>query len=204
MIGQAKKDINWRKSVIYGFLAGVVNYVSIFTLYTTDNSLVFTGSRYANMELSPFNMAWALFLNAHNVSVTFSMGRLINNANVNWVKGVSEISQTRVPNPSVVPGIIWLFIPIIVLVISGYKISSEYPSKKARLIAGASIVTGYIAVVTIAIIFASFEITSYNQFIQATANINSKILESITIAGVLYPSLFGGLGGVISLLIDTS
>lgn len=204
MIGQAKKDINWRKSVIYGFLAGVVNYVSIFTLYTTDNSLVFTGSRYANMELSPFNMAWALFLNAHNVSVTFSMGRLINNANVNWVKGVSEISQTRVPNPSVVPGIIWLFIPIIVLVISGYKISSEYPSKKVRLIAGASIVTGYIAVVTIAIIFASFEITSYNQFIQATANINSKILESITIAGVLYPSLFGGLGGVISLLIDTS
>jgi hypothetical protein len=149
------------------------------------------------IPLSQFFPEWYeatswLFLDSHQISVSVTVGDAF--SSVEWI---GTYTQTFLPTASRLQ-----VVPPLLLSCAGFLVARRRHRTGPRdaVGAGATVVAGYLPGLLPVLAVASFEVVVPLfdiQFLEVTFDYTRAVL----LAGVVYPVVFGGLGGLLSLVV---
>lgn len=185
------------KSVGYGVASYVVTYAIFFVLKGSEGVQEFrtgfeqgAGSTFQQLGIDPpsaFQVAGWVFYLAHNAGIEISVSAM-------------GQSQTLNMNPGLGQEAYLMAIPPIVLVAAGYLIASrEAPVGASLPKVGASIAAGYVILSLVGVFAFAWTVTITGGFGQeASLTVKPQLVMGVLAAGLIYPALFGGIGGFIA------
>lgn len=89
--------------------------------------------------------------------------------------------------------LVWAIVPIAILVVSGYWIASQAPRGQGFM-NGASVTVGYFVMTVLAFLYLAFLVGNA----QATIEVGVDLVIATVITGILFPVVFGGIGGILA------
>lgn len=188
-----KDNISWKPALVAGFVAFVVVLMLVTAAVAVEANLSggtdISDDQETDEEPGLFTlMVWSLF-GAHFVDIELSaatgFGQLEMTANM--------VDEWFVEIPSAVVHII----PVVVLMMIGGILAARYAQindSGTYAMTGASVVVGYLPLVLFSILFFDFS-TEIDGFPVAY---EIQLLEGLFFAGLLFPILFGGIGGYLA------
>ena len=170
-----------------GLAASLVSYALTYVLLVLDGL--------DTAEAESWRLVGLVWNSAHNVEIVGTAsgaGRTVSES----VNLIVDDAWIPVDLGSALPSVVYYLVPVVVLVLAGYatvRMAGEgVDSIEAGAGAGATVALG--AVVAAAVGRFLFEITISVLGAEATAA--PALLPAILLAGLLYPAVFGALGGV--------
>lgn len=104
-----------------------------------------------------------------------------------------------------VPGAVYLLVPVVLLGYNGWTMASRYatPSERAAAVAGASTAVGYSVAVLGSMAALAFLVEALLGLFGVTVVVGAATRtvsspRTFVVAGLLYPVVFGGLGGYVA------
>lgn len=166
-----------------GAAAYVVGYVLTFIFVAID------GVESSDIESWKF-VGW-VFYGGHNVDVetTLSAGGQSESQTSSVFEGTSDLTST-------IPEFLYLLLPVVVLVGAGflmYTVVGRRLETGAAAGVGASVAVGYLVLAVIGTFL--FEYSRSSALGEATAG--PEMTMGILLAGIVYPVVFGAIGGVV-------
>lgn len=139
-------------------------------------------------------LAWQ-FLADHQVDVSASVGEEFGNGDF-----VAEYTQLLLPSASELQ-----VVPPLLLLIAGFLIAWRRSRTGAfdAARAGAMVVLGYLPGILLLLWVATFQVI-FPVGDVVLLEITPSLVQGVVIAGVAYPVLFGGLGGLLAFFLDRS
>lgn len=166
-----------RSAVPAGLLAGLaaslLTYATVAALLFVDDSDVFQQGAWKSVGFFLYN--------AHFVDVTFSGPGGARSVNLLWMTEGS----------TAFPAGVYHVLPVVVLLVAGFLVASWTDIEDGRLasaIAGSTVATGYLLFVVLGLVL--FQTTG-----ETAAS--PDLAASVLVAGLAYPVVFGGIGGVV-------
>jgi len=172
--------------VLGGAAAGAVTFVLGFLVTYLAKSGQFSRQLLGNSPSTEHYVSW-MFFKMHNVGheATASAG---------------SRSESEAFDPSTWPvWDDWLFaLPPALLLVAGLAVGVLWADGRAGSggLYGASLVLGYLPMALLAGLFAQYSATRFGGVVSVSAG--PKLPELILLAGVLYPLVFGAVGGVVA------
>lgn len=92
--------------------------------------------------------------------------------------------------------LVWTIIPIIVLLVSGYYVGSNYDGSSSGFVAGASVTVGYLILTILGFLLL---LAMGGGGSQANMGVQiGQLIVGIIFTGIIFPVVFGGIGGAIA------
>jgi hypothetical protein len=122
------------------------------------------------------------------------------------VEGTGSISGPLVNDPitstltsGTLPDQWLLLVPVVALVATGYYVAENGETGRTNATrAGASIVLGYFACVVALSVLSPWSVSTTANAHSYSFTVGPKLVESVGIAGLAYPIIFGAIGGTLS------
>lgn len=170
-----------------GALAFLLGYMATFILQSGDlpEGLGSVADALAALGASPpagWQVVGWYFLGAHNVGLEVSTS----------VAGQSS-SGTVLSDL----GILQMVVPVCLLVVAGFLAAraAGVPDATGGAKAGLTVVPGYLAPAVVLALSSSWSFSESAGGVSASATVAPELLPAVLLAGVLYPVVFGALGG---------
>lgn len=170
-----------------GALAFLLGYLATFVLRSSDlpEGLGTLADALATLGVSPpagWQVVGWYFLGAHNVGVDVE-------TSVAGQSGSGTVLNDL--------GILQMVIPVLVLVLAGFLVARTAAPRDATegAKAGLTVVPGYLVLALVLALASSWSFSESAGGISASATIAPELLSAILLAGLLYPVVFGALGG---------
>lgn len=177
-----------RVSITAGVVAGagafVAGYVLTYLLVTLDGEIELENA---------FEEVGMVFYNAHFVDMEESTD--------GWFFEGSSTSNAVLDGATGLPEAAYLLVPVVVLVLAGFA-AVRWGPRASRphhgAIAGATVVLG---VLPLAFVGSNlFQLSASGWGVEETISVDPAM--SILLVGIVYPLVFGGLGGLLASLVE--
>lgn len=191
--------------VVAGFVAGVFAFVVGFTVTALGADPgeeiellegLLPADEVSGVPVSTFLPEWYQvlgweFLANHHVDVSVEMSGGLERAEF-----VAEYVDTLLPTASELQ-----LVPPVLLLAAGFLVARRHPREDAldAVRAGATVVVGYLPGIAVVLSVASFEVV-FPVGDVVLLEVSPDLGKGV-VAGLAYPVVFGGLGGVLSLLL---
>lgn len=180
-----------------GLAAYVVGFVVIFAVKSSAINNNLTGALGQLGQLGGANVnlpgAWQVagwvFYGAHNAGVTAT---------------ASGMGMSRSQAVNLHQGALWeawfLIVPVVLLVVAGFAVASTATSWDAvtGFQAGASVTLGYGLLAIVGVFLTKWSFSLSQGGVTVTASVGPDIVTGILLVGIVYPVVFGGVGGAIA------
>lgn len=192
--------------IAVGFVAGLLALVVGFTatmLFSDTNEgrelaeEIANSSGPASVALSELLPEWYhavswTFLENHHVDVSASVGEVLGSVEV-----VGTYAEMLLPSASKLQ-----VLPPLLLVGAGVLVALRRPrtGPADAVVAGATVVAGYLPGIAVVASVATFEVAVLGDIV--LLEISPDVGRAVLVAGVVYPLVFGGLGGLLVLALD--
>lgn len=174
---------------IVGALAFVASYLLTYVFVAVDG--VDTSGEAA------WKIVGLVFYSAHNVESVFaasgagsSISQSVNLIS-NSMSGATNLAST-------VPAIVYYAAPALVLLVAGFVVvrssGGRSPATGTAAVAGATVAIGYLVLGVV----GRFAFQSSQSLFGATASVAPDLVTSVLVLGVVYPVVFGAIGGVVA------
>lgn len=182
--GAGSQSLTDKLPVVEGAVAGaaayVVGLILIFLLLTIDSDVELGTGEAGTLD----EVGW-FFYSSHFANIEFSLAGESSSENL-----VSQAS-TQIPEP------VFYLIPIVILIAVGYFVVSTLdiwnPSASDCAQAGATVVVGYLPLALVGV----FLFTVSQGGGAAEVSTGPELLTAVLLVGLLFPLLFGSIGGVL-------
>lgn len=189
--------IPWKKAVTIGLISGIIVFAIIFSFVLIEEA--FYDEPFEDDvigEEEPTMPYWSdrifMFFSAHFVE-THESGEFRDMEFSNSFNLIEHTTET-IPEP------LYYLVPILVLIYSGYYFVDRHDdfveSNVSHFFAGSSIGVGYAVIVFAFLLISPTELEAY----EYASTVQVRFISGILVAGILYPAIFGGIGGYISYL----
>ena len=160
--------------VVAGIGSYVASYVAMFVLSLLEGGDV--------LQQEAWKAAGMIFYNAHNVDITASA--LGQSRSVNFLGLSSGFGS--------IPTVVYYLVPVAALVLMGYVVAwrADGGDLASAAIAGATVTGGYLVMVILGTFLFTISVGG--------ASAGPDLVMSVLLAGLAYPIIAGGLGGVIA------
>lgn len=198
----------WVLDLAVGFVAGllalVVGFVMTLVLSDIDENRelveeVLDSNGPAGVALSELLPEWYhvtgwVFLENHHVDVSVSVGEVFGGGA--WV---SEYAETLLPTASELQ-----VLPPVLLITAGTLVALRRTRRSPAdaALAGATVVAGYLPGIAVVAYAAAFEVVVIGDIV--LLEVAPDFGRAILIAGIVYPLLFGGIGGLVAFVLGRS
>jgi hypothetical protein len=170
-----------------GALAFLLGYLATFMIQSGDlpEGLGSVADALAALGVSPpagWQVVGWYFLGAHNVGLEVSTS----------VAGQSSLGT--ILNDL---GILQMVVPVVLLVLAGFLTAraAGVPDGIEGTKAGLTVVPGYLVLAVVLALSSSWSFSESAGGVSASASVAPELLPGVLLAGVLYPVVFGALGG---------
>jgi len=195
--GRGTSRIDWKTGVLYGAGAYLLGFVATYVLKADEVERQLQQQGFLGGQELPETwklVSW-LFAEMHQVTVE---------AATSGTGGGGAIpSGTRAVDLASTP--VWdqylLVVPPLALVAGGYLLAGRYglPSRAVGAKYGASLVAGYLPLAALVGYGAEWSYSASSSFgVQVSLTVGPQLVESVLLAGLLYPLLFGAIGGYLA------
>jgi hypothetical protein len=171
-----------------GALAFLLGYLVTFLLQSSDlpEGLGSLADALATLGVSPpagWQVVGWYFLGAHNVGLEVS-------TSLGGQSGSGTVLNDLGP--------LQMVIPVLLLVLAGFLVARAAGARDATegAKAGLTVVPGYLVLAVVLALASSWSFSESAGGLSASASIAPELLSAVLLAGVLYPAVFGALGGV--------
>jgi hypothetical protein len=175
------------EGAVGGAVAYVVGLILTFLLLTVDGEYEFSNAEFGDVGTLD-EVGW-FFYSSHFANVEIS-GSVIGQSE-STTRNVVSNSSTQIPEP------VFYLVPIVILVAVSYVVVASLdmwnPTPADCAQAGMTVVVGYLPLALVGIFLFSASATVPG----AEASISPDLLSSILLVGLLFPLLFGAIGGVL-------
>lgn len=182
-------NIPWKKAALFGAAAFVVGFVLVTGFVIAEGALDDTQDGIEDEDdddISVLNVLSWLFFNTHLVDVEFDT--------VLGAGSIDLLSEIDEDEGLSIPVVVWRLLPVSVLTVTGYLLASRTLPATADETdgakRGATLAAGYLPLVFLAAVI--FEESAEG------ASIGVDLFEALLIAGLLYPAIFGAIGGYLA------
>jgi len=188
--GAGSQSLTDKLPVLEGAVGGVAAYVVglilTFLLVTIDQEYTFSSSEVGESTLD--QIGW-FFYSSHFANIEFS---------TSFPGGAGSSADNFVSEASTqFPEVVYYLVPIVVLIGVGFFIVSTLdmwdPSPADCAQAGATVVVGYLPLA----LLGTFLFTASAGGAGGEVSIAPELLTSLLLVGLLFPLLFGAIGGVL-------
>jgi hypothetical protein len=189
--GAGSQSLTDKLPVVEGAVTGAVAYVVglilTFLLVTIDGEYAFGGAEFADVGTLD-EVGW-FFYSSHfaNIESSISIAGQSQSTTNNFV---SEAS-TQLPEP------VFYLVPILTLTVVGYFVASTLdtwdPSPADCAQAGATVVVGYLPLALVGVFLFTVSVAEGG----GEASVGPELLTGILLVGLLFPLLFGAVGGAL-------
>lgn len=189
--GAGSQSLTDKLPAVEGAVAGAVTYVVglilTFLLVTIDGEYEFGGAEFADVGTLD-EVGW-FFYSSHfaNIESSISIAGQSQSTTNNFV---SEAS-TQLPEP------VFYLVPILTLTVVGYFVASTLdtwnPSPADCAQAGATVVVGYLPLALVGVFLFTVSVAEGG----GEASVGPELLTAILLVGLLFPLLFGAIGGAL-------
>jgi len=187
------EELPFLEGAATGTVAYVVGMITMLLLLTLDQDFEFAGSGFGGFQLVEVGrldqVGW-FFYSAHFASIEESVTAL----------GETQSQTTNIVAEASTqfPAVVYHLVPMVVLVVAGFFMASVLdiynPSIGDCAQAGATLFAGYLPL-TVAGTFL-FEV-SVSGAGQGGITIGPELISSVLLVGLLFPVLFGAIGGIV-------
>ena len=173
-IPRTQFELPLRAGVVNGvaaYVAGLVTSTALFAFFGRTAIAEIAGSAIPRATES---FAW-VFYGGHGVEI------VVDGTAINFTRTVASNAA------------LYFLVPLVLLLVSGHYVAStleEKPSYAAGFVAGGTITLGYLPLVAAGAVLFEYDVTN--------VTVTIPFLEAVLLAGIAYPVLVGGIGGVIA------
>jgi len=183
-LNEQKQELPIKTSAKFGAFAYIVGFVTTIFLLLIDSEVDFSElQRSGAEEYGLLNFFSHMYSSAHFVDLKGSGA------------GQEETLNIIAETPTSLPELMYYAVPVVILFISGYYLIQKYGANDEKVAAkiGAAIVIGYLPMALITRYVFIVEATNLGQTITFAPELTMTIITA-----VIYPVIFGGLGGYMS------
>lgn len=170
-----------------GVGASVLSYVLTYALLVVDGL--------DTSASESWRLVGLVWYSAHNVEVVgraSGAGRTISeSANL-----LADDGWIPVDVGTAVPTVVYYVVPVVALVLAGFAtvrvVDARLDSAEAAGVAGATVALGAVVAAVLGRFLFEIALSAFG----AQASAAPSLLTAVLLAGLLYPAIFGGLGGV--------
>jgi hypothetical protein len=178
----------------FGAAAYVVGFVItyIFIEIESDGELSRVPEAFSTMgfDIGTIDFVGWFFYSAHFVDFEASVEGM-GQSNSQSGNLISEASSLTIPEP------VWYLVPIVCLVGAGFVVAktiAQSGDTGQAFQAGASVVAGYLPLAAI----GAFIFTKSQDTMGVSISMGPSMLMAIVLAGIVFPVIFGGIGGILA------
>lgn len=180
-------DLPLARGAAGGALAVLLGYLATFLLQSGDlpEGLGSLADALASLGVSPpagWQVVGWYFLGAHNVGLEVS-------TSLGGQSGSGTVLNDL--------GVLQMVVPVLVLVVAGFLVARTVAprdtTKGAK--AGLTVVPGYLVLAVVLALASSWSFSRSAGGVSASATVGPELLPAVLLAGLLYPAVFGALGG---------
>lgn len=189
---QSTTDIikeNLATSAGLGAVAFLVGYVITFVLMTIDGVEA--------DDAASWKVAGWVFFGGHNVDLELTLSA----GGQSRSETVSVFDEATASNlTSTIPEFLYLLVPIAVLIGAGflmYAVVGRSLSTGAAAGVGATVAIGYVVLSLLGSFLFEYSQSSGSGDFQVSGSLGPELTMAVLLAGIVYPLLFGGLGGIV-------
>lgn len=174
----------------FGAAAYVVGYIITYVMVEFDDEIN-TNELSGEIADTTDLVGW-VFYNAHFVDTEFSR----------TLDGTTETETERLiaENTTQIPDLVYTLVPIVLLIGAGYLLlqRSYVTGMTDAALSGAGVVVGYLplAVLGTFLFEASESVQTFGG--EASVSIGPEAANAIVLAGIIFPVLFGAVGGFLA------
>ncbi|WP_252697935.1 transporter permease [Natronosalvus vescus] len=184
-------DVPWKRALLFGIGAFVVGMVLFTGLIFVEGAIGDDLSEDPSDETAEDDEPGVATL----VGWLYFGGQFVD-IEMSWALGTESMNLLDETSADLtIPTVVYYLVPVLVLIAAGYKLASQTlaegstPEEGAKI--GATIAAGYM----VAVVFATQIFTWSIQDGSTTGSVNVAFTEAILISGLMYPLLFGAIGG---------
>ncbi|MFW6435630.1 MAG: transporter [Halovenus sp.] len=180
-----------------GSVAYVLGYVVTYLFVRLSSDSADLGIVAALTDISQFDITGWMFYNAHFVDVTATTS----------AAGQSQSESTNMLSEAsnlAVPELFWYLVPIFFLILAGFIVAmtiSQSSHTRKAVGAGATVLVGYLPLSIAGLFLFGASVETFGG--GATATIGPDKAMGILFAGIVFPVVFGMLGGLLASLVST-
>ena len=172
----------------FGVGAYLVTYVLTYVFTAIDGVRV-------SGEIATWKAVGWVFYAAQfvNTQTTISAGGQSQTQSINPITDATATADIT----STIPGFVYHLAPVVVLVVAGYLVAQrirETSTTETAAAAGATVVVGYLVLGVVGRFL--FTVSQSSQI--GSASVGPELLMSVVLLGIVYPVVFGGIGGVLA------
>lgn len=176
-------------SAAIGAAAYVLNYVLVYVFMLVDGVE-------SSGDIPGWKVAGWVFYNAHNVDVAVSVGG--ESASGSYLESASAGGLTDAISAltSTVPKLVYYVVPALVLVLAGVLAARRVRATLSGVEAagvGAGVAGGYLVLAVVGVFVFEYSVSAFG----TTASLAPKLSSAVLLAGLVYPLVFGAIGGVL-------
>lgn len=178
----------FKRGALAGALAFVVGYVCTFVLYQLDDGFTIQEAD----DVGTFEMVGLVFYSGHFAEIRTTV-EFDGQTESETFDLFSEASTD-------LPELVYHLVPVLLLVGAGYLIVNNvnvWEGTEAAL-SGATVVVGYLPLAVIGSFLFSTSVTDDAVGEMVDVSASPELVSSILLVGLLFPLLFGALGGFLS------
>ncbi len=180
-------DLPLARGAAGGALAFLLGYLATFLVQSSDipEGLGSLADALVTLGVSP-PAGWQVigwyYIGAHNVGIEVSTS-------------VAGQSRSGVVLSDLGP--LQMVVPVLLLVVAGFFVASDAGVRDATAgaKAGLTVVPGYLVLAVVLALASSWSFSESAGGVSASATVVPELLPAVLLAGVLYPVVFGALGG---------
>lgn len=123
------------------------------------------------------------------------------NSNIEISVSAAGQSQTMSVGGSFSADPILMIAPAVLLILAGFAVayvSDVSPRGYGLSLAGATVTAGYGVLAIVGVFLFSWSVSVSQGFVSADMTVRPALMTSILLVGLLYPAIFGGIGGTIA------
>lgn len=175
---------------IFGAIAFVVGFVITYLFVEIDDEVSIEDGE--EIGAGTFDLVGWVFYNTHFVDTVYS------------VDGAEEFgdqfaeSERLIAEASTdIPEVLYYLIPIVVLIGAGYWVAKQVTitDEQNAAMAGASVIVGYFPLAVVGTFIFSHSEEVQDEFFDFSFSISPDTGMAIILAGIVYPLIFGAIGG---------
>jgi len=183
-------DLPFKLGAIFGGVAYFVGYVLTYVLFRLDDGLS-SGAEFADAGGSTRDAVGWVFYNLHHIDTELTM--------TSGGETESETTSIISERSTDIPELVYYLVPIIGLLVVGYMLAQRvqlYETGDALKI-GSLGVAGYLPLTILGTLL--FDVSGEEEGFGETISysVSPELLPAVLIMGVIFPLLFGAIGGYI-------